>query len=233
MYSCQCNLPYSWQEQLDSFLCTSSFPIYAWKFQTFFFSNAFAVVFIVWIIGSLIKKLTRHRFQPLLVFLLLTFLAPGIYRSFENSWSTRIEYHSDQYLSEVQSYLKTIDKKIIHGAILFPQEETDYITQRRDKAFHIYPLAHYTNYSTKNVDVHNLSVFDAPALQDSSKEIRFKSLIGITPFFRFVEFQKMNNTFVSIEESQYNFISSFNLAFVVLRPNVTIPSYLSGKGDQR
>ena len=62
--------------------------------------------------------------------------------------------------------------------------------------------------------------------KDSISENRFKHLIEITPFYRFVQKQKDESKFITIEKSQLEFINEFNLSFVVVRKDAEIPSYI-------
>lgn len=188
-----------------------------------FFSNGFAVVLCVWIILQLSKKNSSSNFIWGIVILLTSI---NYYYAFNNNLKSSSKINNDDYLIEVNTSLEKIEKNVVVGGILFSKEETNDITQRRDKAFHIYPLAHYTNLSSKIVDVQNLSVFDAPELADKTKEKRFKHLINVTPFYQFVTQQKQRNTFKNIEASQKRFIDEFDLDFIVLRKNAVIPSYL-------
>jgi hypothetical protein len=191
-----------------------------------FFSNGVSVILIIWLIAYLIRLVVETKFNKVLVLSICVLLSFNIYRSFENNYSTKSSFQSDAYLNTISLKINNLEGDDIFGAIIFPTSEIETITQRRDKAFHIYPLAHYTNYFKKRVDVQNLSVYDAPPLKDKLKEKRFKHLIEITPFFRFVEKQKLIKEFDSLEMSQLSFIKKFKLKFIILRKGAGYPAYL-------
>ena len=191
-----------------------------------FFSNGVSVILIVWIIAYLIKLVIDTKSNKVLVICISILLSANVFHSLENNYKTKLNFQDDEYLKAISLKINEIEDDVIYGAIIFSPEETETITQRRDKAFHIYPLAHYTNYFKKEIDVQNLSVYDALPLKDKSKEERFKHLIEITPFYRFVEKQKKMKKFDNIEISQLNFIKKFKLKFIILRRGVKYPIYL-------
>lgn len=192
-----------------------------------FFSNGLNVLLITWIIAYLIKLIVETKFNKPLVICISLLLFVNIYHSFDNNYKTKINFQTDKYLETISIEINKIKANLIYGAIIFSSEEIATITQRRNKAFHIYPLAHYTNYFKKEIDVQNLSIYDAPRLKDKQNEKRFKHLIEITPFYRFVENQKKMKQFDSIEISQLDFIKKFKIKFIILRKGVVRPIYLN------
>ena len=189
-----------------------------------FFSNGFAIIIIIWLSIYLSKELSKSRVNIFVLLILILTTGNNIIMAYKNNSNSILQENSDDYLNKVCNSLNNINKEIILGGIIYSKEEISHITQRRDKAFHIYPLAHYTNFALKTVDVQNLSIYDAPPLKDTFKENRFKHLIEITPFYQFVEKQKSNNRYSNIQNSQLDFIKKNSLSFIVVRKNAKIPN---------
>ncbi|MBL4592451.1 MAG: hypothetical protein JKX68_01390 [Flavobacteriales bacterium] len=195
-----------------------------------FFSNGIAIVLNVWLIALLIKTSFKTKHLKIYASFLILIISPNIIFSLKHN--TRIQHESDQYLLQISNTINNIDSENVIGGILFSKDETTLLTEKMNKAFHIFPLAHYTNYTNKVVDVQNLSAFDVPSLKNELNEKRFKRNIETLPFFRFVEKQKKAGSFHTIEKSHIEFINTINLRFLVVRKEIEIPSYLSERVEK-
>ena len=197
-----------------------------------FFSNGVAIILNVWIIGLLINiyfKLERKR-QWVYLLAIIFIIFPNIIYSLKHNF--REQYESDQYLNEITKLIDHVNSDNVLGGIYFSKEETDQLTERMNKALHIFPLAHYTNYANKTVDVQNLSVFDIPPLKNKLNESRFSRNVEMEPFYRFVQKQKTQSQFLNIEKSQLDFINQFNLKFLIFRKDVKIPKMINEMAQQ-
>jgi hypothetical protein len=75
----------------------------------------------------------------------------------------------------------------------------------------------------------SLSVFDIP-LDDNSPLFSFESgLVTSSTFYRFVQNQKLGNRFVSVEQSQIDFINQYHIQYIVASPHVKIPYMILNK----
>ena len=77
----------------------------------------------------------------------------------------------------------------------------------------------------------NISDYNIPTITDTIvRQINMEGLkLGL--FYRFVENQKKENTFISIDQSQWLFIQKYNIRTIILSPKAILPSFLTEYAD--
>jgi len=191
-----------------------------------FFSNGVSVVLNVWIVAGLIYVRSVIKKKRLYLVVLFLILIPNFYYSYSKNENMLSVNYEDRFVLKVNSEINLIDKRVVNGGVIFSKIEMENLTFLRRKAFHVFPSAYYTNYAEKTVNIENLSVLDAPQLKDELNERRSKAYMVSAPFYLFVQKQKDESKFITIEKSQLEFINEFNLSFVVVRKDAEIPSYI-------
>ena len=118
--------------------------------------------------------------------------------------------YSDDYLQQIKAYILMDDSPNIGAAI---KGGKDY-NSGFSKQTAAYTLGYYLAYMENGSIALNISDFDIPKLKWADELDRASNL-----FCRFVEAQKEDKTFVSIGQSQVEFIQKYDLDFIIVSQN--------------
>ena len=118
--------------------------------------------------------------------------------------------YSDDYLQEIKAYVQS-DKKPNIGAAIKGKKDYKSGFSKQTAA---YTLGYYLAYMENGSIALNISDFDIPNLKWGDELDRASNL-----FCRFVRDQKASKRFVSIGQSQVEFIKKHDLDFVILSKN--------------
>lgn len=121
--------------------------------------------------------------------------------------------YSDEYLQQIKTYILSDQKTTIGVAV---KGGKDY-TSGFSKQTAAYTLGYYLAYMENGAIALNISDFDIPNPNWGDKLDRTSNL-----FYRFVEGQKAAKKFVSIGQSQVDFIKKYDLSFIILSKNGTL-----------
>jgi len=121
--------------------------------------------------------------------------------------------YSDDYLQQIKAYVLTDDSPNIGAAI---KGGKDY-NSGFSKQTAAYTLGYYLAYMENGAIALNISDFDIPNLKWGDELDRASNL-----FCRFVKTQNEDKTFVSIGQSQVEFIQKYELDFIILSKNGTL-----------
>jgi hypothetical protein len=94
-----------------------------------------------------------------------------------------------------------------------------------EKSVFIYHPVEPLSYIFNRLNITCISIFDIKS-DDKLWGNTEKELIKLTPFFHFVEKQKNNSTFISIEHSQIEFIIKHKINYLILSPKSEYPKHL-------
>jgi len=118
--------------------------------------------------------------------------------------------YSDDYLQQIKAYILMGDSPNIGAAI---KGGKDY-NSGFSKQTAAYTLGYYLAYMENGSIALNISDFDIPKLKWADELDRASNL-----FCRFVEAQKADKAFVSIGQSQVEFIQEYDLDFIIVSKN--------------
>ena len=127
--------------------------------------------------------------------------------------ASRTQKYSDAYLQKIKTYILS-DKKITIGASIKGGKDYNSGFAKQTAA---YTLGYYLAYMENGAIALNISDFAIPNPNWGDKLDRASNL-----FYRFVEAQKTTKTFVSIGQSQVEFIQKYDLDFIILSKNGTL-----------
>jgi len=131
------------------------------------------------------------------------------------------QHYSDQYLSEIRSFVIG-DDKITLGAAIKGGE--DYASSYSWQTA-AYTLGYYLAYMEDGALALSISDYDIPIQEDHLGD-RESSL-----FYRFIQQQKGDKTFVSMADSQLKFIEQHELDFIILSQRGHLPDQLSAVAE--
>ena len=123
------------------------------------------------------------------------------------------EKYSDDYLRQIKGYVLSDNKPTIGAAI---KGGKDY-KSGFSKQTAAYTLGYYLAYMENGAIALNISDFDIPNPKWGDELDRASNL-----FCRFVKDQKARKVFVSIGQSQVDFIKKHDLDFLILSKNGTL-----------
>ena len=121
--------------------------------------------------------------------------------------------YSDDYLLQIKNYVLSDKKPTIGAAIKGGQDYASGFSKQTAA----YTLGYYLAYMENGALALNISDFDIPKPKWGDKLDRASNL-----FCRFVEVQKADNSFISIGQSQVDFIQQYDLDFIILSKNGTL-----------
>ena len=153
-------------------------------------------------------------------FLLIIFFIKLDYSYLELN-NKRIEssnFYSQEFLLNVEEKFKGISPK---GVFIRKKSE---LLAVRSKSI-LVRIGSFTNLYNSGVDLYpmNISDFTDSISNNYTKSIIEKSSINSTPFYKFVNKQRLNKNFKSINSSQYDFIIKHNINFLILEHLATLP----------
>ncbi len=131
------------------------------------------------------------------------------------------QHYSDQYLNEIRSFIIS-DDKITLGAAIKGGE--DYASSYSWQTA-AYTLGYYLAYMKDGAMALSISDYDIPIQEDHLGD-RESAL-----FYRFVQQQKADETFVSMAYSQLKFIEQYDLDFIILSQRGHLPHELSAVAE--
>jgi hypothetical protein len=124
--------------------------------------------------------------------------------------------YSDAYLTQVKRLLESHPQLNPVGSCILGPKDMDY--------FYAYSPLHYTlgfylPYMSNNVFVYSMSEYNTVFPKDPQllKHAQQATATGI--FYKFVEQQKKDNAFVSVAQSQLDFIDKYKIGYVIISPN--------------
>ncbi len=126
------------------------------------------------------------------------------------------QHYSDQYLNEIRSFI-TSDDQITLGAAIKGGEDYASAYSWQTAA---YTLGYYLAYMEDGSMALSISDYDIPMHEDHLGD-RESAL-----FYRFVQQQKADETFVSMAYSQLKFIEQYELDFIILSQQGHLPDEL-------
>jgi len=188
--------------------------------QLFFnIANSLLNVFLIWTLIKLITSLPTN--QPLVKFpkkyyvagmvgvlifsiQFLKAIKTNLYPSFSK------DYYSETYLESIKEYVLLDHKPNIGAAI---KGEKDYRSSF-SKQTAAYTLGYYLAFMENGSMAINISDFDIQNLNKDDLRDRSTNL-----FCRFVETEKEKKNFISIGQSQLDFIQKYNLDFIIISKN--------------
>jgi hypothetical protein len=125
-----------------------------------------------------------------------------------------ITVYSEAYLKEISIHIKN---KNPVGSFLLDKSEYSYMFVKNSDLF---CLGQYLNLLGSEYHTISLSVFDIP-ITSPFEEFSVKS----TNFYKFVESQKKANNFVSIAQSQIDFVKKYKIDYLIISPKVTLAEH--------
>lgn len=135
--------------------------------------------------------------------------------------------YSQEYLAEIKQYLESGQASEIGGAIKGGRDYQS-IYGRRPST---YVLGYYLAYMKEGYTCVSLSDFDIPVGKNKPNLIRKDIASGI--FYQFVQRQKEEGGFVSVEQSQLDFIKYHGINFIVVSKAARLPAGLEDRVDRK
>ncbi len=167
------------------------------------------IIILIWVK----KKRTVFRIFFIAIFLIAGFI--NSYRNYQFSYDK-----SGDYLTSIKQESKNFSSI---GAFMMDKEDYtfsfSYVTT-------LNILGKYLIYFDKKTFPLSLSIYDYPYSKDSRLNQIEKETIATSSFYRFVESQKLNKQFDSIEKSQLQFIQKFKINYLICTKNVTLSNLL-------
>lgn len=122
-------------------------------------------------------------------------------------------------------FLAAVERQYDGSTLVFFKEKADF-SSIYSKNINLYAPAPYllTNFGKYNPVC--LSVFEIPRSDDPILHATEDEIIRNSVFFRFVRQQKQQNRFVSVQQSQIDFLKKYEVKFAVVYPNAHLPGYL-------
>lgn len=152
------------------------------------------------------KKIRFYSISLILISSVFFLFRMGIFK--RNTINKNVDY-----IIEVQNKIKNLN---FLGAYIYSKEK--YIKRKSDffvKVYNVYtPGIYLANFNTK-YHPECLSVHDIEYDEKSKFYHAEKQIIENAPFYQFVENQKQNNQFISIEQSQIDFIKKYNIQWLI------------------
>ncbi|HSI90267.1 MAG TPA: hypothetical protein VK927_04080, partial [Adhaeribacter sp.] len=108
----------------------------------------------------------------------------------------------------------------------FIKDRTDY-NSIYEKSSAVYPKGEYLGVFKKEFQAIALSVFEIPVMAGSANYETAKFLIRNTSFYRFVQDQKQKNAFISIAQSQVDFIKALKIEYLLVSKNARLPEKIA------
>ena len=143
--------------------------------------------------------------------LLVMFAKQLSYAVKRNIYSTiYTKKYSDEYLDQIKTFILTNEAPNL-GAAIKGGEDYNSSFSKQTAA---YTLGYYLAYMENGSIALNISDFDIPKLELGDEQDRASNL-----FYRFVKDQKAKNKFISIGQSQVEFINKYNLDFIIISKN--------------
>jgi len=133
--------------------------------------------------------------------------------------------YSDRYVLTIKELLETSVKNPVGGFIkkIDPKSEAGHAWNNDDFPF-IYNLGIYLNILKNNHTTISISDFQPLVSSKRFNEVSSFTTTGV--FYQFVEKQKMQHSFKSIERSQVEFIDKYKLDYIIVAQDVDISKYL-------
>ena len=141
--------------------------------------------------------------------------------SYEKLTNKRIEssnLYSTEFIIETQNALKEVNP--IGAQIL---AESDLNAPR----YSTFILAHFYSVFNSNLYTVNLTDFGDGSSDNYLESFFRQKAKQYHPFYKFVNEQVLNNNFVNINKSQYDFVIKNNIEYLTVSPNTEIPNIFS------
>jgi hypothetical protein len=186
------------------------------------FSN-FAVPFLniaTAVIILLAFRQSNKRVQILFLTLVVACLISNLYDTYKSNDYQHMQ--DTAYLKEVQSETGNLSQV---GAFIIDKEEYNRSIFSYISNFAI--LGSYLIYSEHPTFPLTISAYDYKFSKDKRYESAEKDVMASTPFMQYVEKQKQNKTFHSVEESQVKFIDDFHINYLIATANAKVGTLLS------
>ena len=153
--------------------------------------------------------------------LLLLFLSHNplsIFRPSGRAYARNYPYddYSKEYLRQVQQFFEQHPALNPVGSCILGPKDLDYYYAY--SPFY-YTLGLYLPYMLNNTFVFSLSEFYTPVPADPEQAKRAKDLTAAGAFYKFVGQQQKSGRFISIEQSQLDFIRKHRIEYVIISPN--------------
>lgn len=186
-------------------------------FDAFQFFSSIGTPFLTIIIFLLLiylfdKLSTIYKVLILIYVIFVAVIAP---KTFENPYN-----YSQEYLLKTNQTFKLLNPK---GVFLMTKEDYS------KSANHCNPLFGVLNYHlciwNRNANTIPMSVFDIP--RDSKNN--FTNAVKLSSFYIFVEKQKAKHHFISLEQSQIDFIDTYDIDYLITTKDVVLNTLLKSR----
>jgi len=138
--------------------------------------------------------------------------------TYEGLTNVRIESknrYSNEFIIDTQNALQNVNP---FGAYIYSESDLD------APRFSTPIMGHF--YSTYNSNLYSTNLSDfGEGLSDSYLESIFRQREKqYHPFYKFINKQVLNNNFLNINKSQYDFVIKHNIEYLIVSPSIEIPS---------
>ncbi|MEO8086958.1 MAG: hypothetical protein ABI763_09075 [Bacteroidota bacterium] len=195
------------------------------------FANLFVVFILAKILFDPVYVTRRRTLQGKLIICLLLFLPLMGLSTFIRSKIFYVQHprpneYSDRYLVQTTGYLSEHPECSRGAAIITP----DYYTRFEVPHPISTSLGDYLSLTTNPVMTTDMGLFGINTEgKNQLANVRLKEVVAQSPFCRFVEEQKSNSRFITIEQSQVDFISEKKIRFIVVSGGMKLPDLLKDK----
>jgi|GEM_PF-5095887 len=182
-------------------------------------ANAILNCLLIWVIIKLLSKPLKGNLLSSITWnhiVIGIFLSVMLVKQFSYAVKKNIyeaiykETYNDEYLEQIKTYV-LMDEKINMGAAIKGGEDYN---SRFSKQTAAYTLGYYLAYMENGSIALNISDFDIPEMELGDEQDRVSNL-----FYRFVKEQKARKEFISIGQSQLEFIKKHDLDFIIISKN--------------
>ena len=145
--------------------------------------------------------------------------------AFYYNWDKKVQQealYSDQYVNEIanETGIKNLNP---YGVSLMDYNKYNNLFSKN--TFFI-RLGQYLKLVSNLSLTTNINIITAPLPQDTLLQKQEEELIQLSVFHQFVEDQKKNNRFVSLDQSQLDFIDKYHIQYVIADQGVELSSLL-------
>lgn len=189
------------------------------------FTNITLVVFNVMAFYILAKVWSKPEKLKWYSFLFLfLFVLNGLKISFTDDGGRLFYYQSNVYLEEIY---KESNNLSLRGAFIYTSE--DYKATQFGYVSNFSKPGNYLIYSKKTTFPLSISPHNYILSEDKMLAAIERSSLVNTPFWKYVEEQKLNGKFESIEKSQLQFIEEFKINYLICTKDVALSDLLKQK----
>jgi hypothetical protein len=168
----------------------------------------------------IIYEIKRSFLKIISVFIMTVMIAHGMYQTITRILNEQSVINIP-FINKIQ--ISNFKNKI--GIYLNNNEDLAVVVP----TFHTPILAYHLLIGARNVDVISLSIFEKPINLTNRYFKTNEKINRSSTFYNYVESQKIRNNFISIHQSQIDFIDDYNIQYGIIAKNSEVSELMKSK----